>query len=271
MTTTSREFSGQVAIVTGAGEGIGCEIARQLALSGAKVLLNDQDEAKAKQAAAAIFDQGGECIAVGGDVGDVEVARGLVSQTVAAFGDLHIAVANAGVTLWSDFFDYEPEAFNRVLSVNLGGSFFLAQAAARHMRERKHAGRILLMSSVTGSRAIRYLSAYSMTKAALEMMARQLVVELSPYGITVNAVAPGATVTPRNLADDPDYEAAWAKVTPTGRPAFVEDIARTALFLLSAGAGQITGQTITVDGGWTAVSRTPSLDFVENKNDGKKA
>jgi 3-oxoacyl-[acyl-carrier protein] reductase len=264
MTSSGREFEGQVAIVTGAGEGIGAEIVRALARSGARVLINDIDEAKAKTVAESISAEGGACSATGGDVGDVAIVRGLVERAVSTYGRLDIAVANAGITLWSDFFKYEPDDFYRVLSVNLGGSFFLAQAAARHMRDQGQGGRILLMSSVTGSRALQYLSAYSMTKAALEMLARQLVVELSPYQITVNAIAPGATVTPRNLADDSDYEAVWSRVTPTGRPATVADIARAALFLLSPGADQITGQTITVDGGWTGISRTPSLDFVEN-------
>jgi 3-oxoacyl-[acyl-carrier protein] reductase len=131
------------------------------------------------------------------------------------------------------------------------------------MRQQGRGGRIVLMSSVTGHQAVQYLSVYAMTKAALEMLARNLVIELSPFGITINCVAPGATITPRNLADDPNYEAIWSKVTPSGRPALVEDIAQTALFLLSPAASQITGQTIVVDGGWSAVSPTPALDFVE--------
>jgi NAD(P)-dependent dehydrogenase (short-subunit alcohol dehydrogenase family) len=118
-------------------------------------------------------------------------------------------------------------------------------------------GRLLFMSSVTGHQAIADVSAYGMTKAALEHLARNLVVELSAHRITVNCVAPGATVTPRNLADDPDYEAHWSGVTPLGRPAFPADIAHAALFLLSQQASHITGQTIVVDGGWTAISPTP--------------
>jgi 3-oxoacyl-[acyl-carrier protein] reductase len=258
------QFLGKTAVITGAGEGIGLEIARQLAVQGANVLLNDLDTAKAAAAAAEIVASGGVCLSVGGDVGQVAVVRHLVAQAVAQFGQLDIAVANAGITLWNNFFDYDPDDFQTVLNVNLGGSFFLAQAAARQMRQQGDGGRILFMSSVTGYQAIEYLSAYALTKAALRMLARQLVVELGLYGITVNAIAPGATVTPRNLADDPNYETVWGQITPTGRAATTADIAQAALFLLSPQAAQINGQTLVVDGGWTATSPVPPLDFVEN-------
>jgi 3-oxoacyl-[acyl-carrier protein] reductase len=261
----SSPFAGQVAIVTGAGEGIGLEIGRQLVQCGASVLLNDIDEDKIQQVATTLAGHTGSCLGVGGDVAEVAVVRGLVETARQQFGRLDMVVANAGITLWNNFFDYKPEDFRRVLGVNLGGSFFLAQAGARAMREQGHGGRIVFMSSVTGHQAIEYLSAYALTKAALEMLAKQLTIELSPYGITINAVAPGATVTPRNLADDPNYAEIWARVTPTRRVGQVEDIANAVLFLLSPASGQITGQTLVVDGGWTAISPAPSLNFVEQK------
>jgi 3-oxoacyl-[acyl-carrier protein] reductase len=261
-----RIFEGKAAIITGAAVGIGYEIARQLCLQGASVLLNDVDFVAAQRAAAHIQAEGGVCHAVGGDCSDVSVVRDLVTQTVAEFGRLDLAVANAGLTSWGDFFDYEPEHFERVINLNLKGTYFFVQAAARQMRAQGDGGRILLISSVTGHQAIRYLSAYGMTKAALEMLARNLVVELSPHNITINCVAPGATVTPRNLADDPQYERSWGGVTPTGRVAHPSDIANAALFLLAPAARQITGQTLIVDGGWTAISPTPALDFVEGSS-----
>lgn len=266
MSNNDKLFANQVAVVTGAGEGIGLKIAEQLLRAGAKVLLNDVDGVKAEQVAAELAPYG-VCLGVGGDVGEVATVRDLVARAVSEFGRLDIAVANAGITLWNNFFDYKPEDFHKVLNVNLGGSFFLAQAAAQQMRLQGSGGRILFTSSVTAYQAVEYLSAYAMTKAALRMLARQLVVELGPHGITVNAIAPGATVTPRNLADDPHYEAIWGQVTPTRRPAFVDDIAHAALFLLSPHAGQINGQTIVVDGGWSAVSPTPALDFVEDSDE----
>jgi 3-oxoacyl-[acyl-carrier protein] reductase len=253
---TPGAFEGRVALVTGAGSGIGREVSRRLALAGASVLLNDIEGQRAEEAARAIVAEGGSCRAAAGDVAEAEVAAALVAQAMAAFGRLDIVVANAGLTLYRSFLECRPEEFDRLLAVNLRGSYFLVQAAARCMRDAGKGGRVLLMSSVTGHRGIPALSAYGMTKAALEMMARALVMELSPLGITINALAPGATLTARTRAD-PEFARGWAEVTPSGRAAEERDVAEAALFLLSSAADQITGQTLVVDGGWTATGRTP--------------
>ena len=112
------------------------------------------------------------------------------------------------------------------------------------------------MSSVTGHQAHKNLAAYGMSKAALEMLAKNLVIELSEYKININTIAPGATITERTL-DDPDYVKTWSRITPMGRPADVSDIADTALFLVSDKARHITGQSLIVDGGWTSISPSP--------------
>lgn len=250
-------FTNQTAIITGAGEGIGYEIARQLVLKGASVILNDINADRATQAAAKISAEGGNCIGIGGDVANVDEVRGLIKLAVAEFGRVDIAVANAGISFYDDFFDVTPEDFDRVVSINLAGTFFLAQAAAREMRAQGSGGRILFMSSVLGSRAAPKAMVYGMTKRGIEMLARSLGVALAPYKITVNALAPGATVTPRTLRDDPQYEPHWEAVTPTGRPAYPADIARAALFFLSPETSHITGQTLLVDGGWTITSPLP--------------
>jgi glucose 1-dehydrogenase len=145
----------------------------------------------------------------------------------------------------------------------LGGSFFLAQAAARRMRRQGTGGRLLFLSSVAGNQSIATSSVYAMTKKGLEMLARSLVSEVSAHGITVNVIAPGATVTPRTVAAVPDYESIWSQVTPTGRPAYPSDIAKAALFFLSPASSHITGQTLIIDGGWSALSPEPQSQFVD--------
>ena len=245
-------FNNQVAIITGAGQGIGFEIARQLVVQGANVILNDIDEARAKHAVDKINNESA-CHAMPGDASDINFISEMVNEAVKKFGKLSIAIANAGITLFGDFFNYKPEDFEQVIKVNLHGSFFLAQAVAKQMKKQKEGGSILLMSSVTAHQAHKDLAAYGMTKAALEMMAKTLVIELSPFNISINAIAPGATITERT-AEDVHYEKTWSRITPMGKPATVGDIANAALFLVSPASRHITGQSLVVDGGWTSVS-----------------
>ena len=249
-------FVNHSAIVTGAGQGIGFEICRQLAGAGASVILNDVNETLAVRAAEAITREGGICHPVVGDASEISFIGQMVDEAVNRFGKLTIAVANAGITLFGDFLSYPIDSFYQVMKVNLGGSFFLAQAAAQQIIKQGGGGRILFTSSVTGHQAHKNLAAYGMTKAALEMLAKNLVIELSAHQITVNAIAPGATITERTT-DDPEYEKVWSSITPIGRPASIADIAQAALFLLSDQAGHITGQSLIIDGGWTSVSPSP--------------
>lgn len=252
----STSFDQQVAIVTGAGQGIGFEICRQLARNGAKVLLNDIDPDLTAEAAHIIDKTCGPCIGLSGDAADVAFIRKMVAAAVEKFGQLTIAIANAGITLFGDFLDYTPDDFNQVMHTNLGGSFFLAQAAARQIVQQRSGGSILFMSSVTGHQAHKNLAAYGMSKAALEMLAKNLVIDLSAYGININALAPGATLTERT-AKDPDYEKTWSAITPMGKPAYPLEIAQAALFLVSPQARHINGQSLVIDGGWTSISPSP--------------
>ncbi len=253
---STKKFAGQVAIITGAGQGIGFEIARQLAFQGASVLINDINEPLIDKAADTIVAEGGDCLALAGDAADIDFIGKMVETAVQNFGKLTIVVANAGITLFADFLTYKPESLQQVLNLNLQGTFFLAQKAANQMIKQKSGGSLLFMSSVTGHQAHKDLAAYGMTKAAIEMLARGLVIELSPYQITVNTVAPGATLTERTM-EDADYKNTWSRITPMGRPGTVADVANAVLFLVSPDARQITGQTLVIDGGWSVVSISP--------------
>jgi 3-oxoacyl-[acyl-carrier protein] reductase len=253
------KFTDKGVIVTGAGTGIGYEICREFAAEGATVALNDIDEALARTAAAKINDELGRqaVYSYGFDVANVEAIRSAFADFVGKTGRVDVAVANAGLTNFGEFLTYTPEAFDRLTGVNLRGSFFTAQAAAHIMIEKQIPGRILLMSSISGARYFLNLAAYGVTKAGIRHMARTLAAELGPYGITVNAISPGLTITERTLQDDPQAEANWATVTPTRRTGHVEDIAAAALFLASPEARHITGETLGVDGGWTLASPLP--------------
>jgi 3-oxoacyl-[acyl-carrier protein] reductase len=180
----------------------------------------------------------------------------MTETAIKEYDKLDIVVANSGITLFGDFLTYPADSFYAVLKVNMAGTFFLAQAAANQMIKQKSGGSLLFMSSVTGHQAHKDLAAYGMTKAALEMLAKNLVIELSPYKINVNTIAPGATLTERTK-NDTDYEKIWSTITPLGRPAATKDIADAALFLVSEKAKHITGQSIIIDGGWTSISPPP--------------
>ncbi|MFZ4861095.1 SDR family NAD(P)-dependent oxidoreductase [Sphingobacterium sp. Mn56C] len=251
-----KRFEGKTALITGAAQGIGFGIAKHLALEGARVLLNDIDPSLLTPAVAEIQNLGAVCVAVAGDSSDPAVIQEMIDTAVKEFKQLDLVVANAGITLFGDFFDYPSADLHQVLKVNVAGTFLLLQAAARQLRSQGLGGSFLITSSVTGHQAHKNLAAYGMSKAALEMLAKSLVLDLSPYKITINTVVPGATATERTLLDK-DYETIWSQLTPMGRAAGVEDIAQTALFLLSDAARHITGQSLVVDGGWTVTSPSP--------------
>lgn len=260
MITGMSAFAGKTVFVTGAGMGIGFGLCRAFAEAGAVVALNDVNEELARAAAekinAMLPDPAVTPYAF--DVAEVTAVENAITQFAQQHGRLDIVIANAGITQYGKFLDYTAADFDRVMGVNLRGSYFTAQAAARQMIEFGMAdGRILLMSSVTGVRAFKSLGTYGVSKAGIIHMARVLALELGGYGITVNAICPGAIVTERTVADDPDYAQKWGGVTPDGRAGEVEDIVAAALFLASPAARHITGQTIQVDGGWSLRSPIP--------------
>ncbi len=251
-------YKNKVVLVTGAGQGIGFEIANQYAQVGAKVALNDIEESLSSTAADKINKAyPNRCIGLTGDMGKPQDIQTVFDRVTEKWGGLDIVIANAGITFFADFLSYSAQKLERILKLNIIGTFLTAQTAAKYMVESGNGGKIVLMSSVAGNRAHKGLSGYAMTKAALQMLAKSLVVELAPYRITVNAIAPGATLTERTQ-QEPTYEQQWSKLTPLGKPASTLDIANLVLFLTSDKANHINGQTIIIDGGWSVTSPEPS-------------
>jgi 3-oxoacyl-[acyl-carrier protein] reductase len=254
-------FENKTAVITGAGQGIGFEIARQLVREGASVMLNDINGELAVHSSSVLNEEGpGSCIAVPGDAADLGLIDRLISGAVEQFGQLDLAIANAGNTFFCSFFEVTVPDFRKVIDLNIQGTFFLAQRAARQMREQGKGGRILLISSNIGIQAYPNLTTYSMTKSALHMMAKGLVLDLSRHNININVVAPGATITERTCLENPLYAEAWNEIIPKGRTALPNDIANASLFMLSPESEHITGQTLIVDGGWTSISPYPAFD-----------
>ncbi len=252
-------FAGKTVFVTGAGQGIGYEICRQFAQVGATVGLNDIDASLTQQAVQQINEEVGKTLAFPYpfDISDVKAMRAAIADFDGRFGRFDCLVANAGVTQYGDFLSYEPAQFDRLMAINLRGTYFSAQAAAKTMIAKNISGRIVLLSSITGIKAHPSLSAYGMTKAAIRMLAMSLALELGPHGITTNAIAPGATLTERTQVERADYAGDWQRLIPNGRIAEVSDIAAATLFLASEQARHISGQTLTIDGGWGVYGPVP--------------
>jgi NAD(P)-dependent dehydrogenase (short-subunit alcohol dehydrogenase family) len=254
-----QHLAGRVAIVTGGSTGVGRGIAVALGAAGAPVVVGyHRDRPGAMDTCALITRSGGRALACAADIADPEAASSLVSAALDAWGRIDVMCCHAGVTSWGPFLDVTSTALDAVLATNIRGTFLTAQAAARRMVEQGSGGRLILTASVTGVRAIANLSAYAMTRAAVESLARNLALELGPHAITANALVVGPIVNARNLADDPEYAAHWGGILPVGRAGEPADVGALAVFLASDASGFITGASIPVDGGWTMAGQVPA-------------
>ena len=244
-------------VITGAGQGIGFEIVKQLLTQGNFVVWNEIDAGVLADASQQLTDLGfHDFQAIHADASSQAFLDVLNPMLADSKHELAGVVCNAGITTFSDFWSYQRTSMEQILQVNLVGTFFLVQTIAQRFRLNQTAGSIVIMSSVTGHQAHPDLAAYGMTKAALNQLVKNLVIDLSPFGIRINAVSPGATITERTLKNT-EYQADWSEITPLGKAADVADIAAATLFFLSDQAKHITGQTLVVDGGWTSISPAP--------------
>jgi NAD(P)-dependent dehydrogenase (short-subunit alcohol dehydrogenase family) len=248
------DVEGRVALVTGAARGLGRAIALTLAHAGADVALGLRDVATGDELAAEIRALGRRALALQMDVADVEQSRAAVARTVAELGALDILVNNAGIAPGNPAEEVRVEDFDATIAVNLKGTFFASQAGGREMI-RRGGGRIVNLGSQAGSVALPGESVYCMTKAAIAHLTKCLAIEWGRHGVTVNAVAPTFIETPGTDAalSDPAFRAdvveRIAGLHRIGKPV---DVAGAVLFLASPAASLITGETLLVDGGWTA-------------------
>lgn len=257
-------LQGKVAVITGAARGIGLAVAQRFAAEGAKVVLADVLEREGEEAAEKIQETGADALFIKCDVGDRGEVDALMQRTVAAWGRLDCAVANAAVVAKADFLDMDVDEVDRVLRVNLRGAFLTGQAAARRMVEQRIPGTIINMSSVNAVVAIPQIAPYVIAKGGMNQLTKVEALSLADYGIRANAIGPGSIATEmvQQVNNDPDKRRALMSRTPMKRLGTPDEVAKVAVFLASDDSSYMTGQCLYPDGGRLALNYTVPVDEV---------
>ena len=248
----SDKMQGKRVLITGAGTGIGREVALEFAREGAAVALHYAHSADgAESAVAEIEGTGGQAAAFKADFTDVNAVKQLANQGVEFLGGLDVLINNAGITMNLPFEDVTPEQFDTLYNVNIRAQFFLTQATLRQLIESQ--GIVINLTSIHAFEAYPEHSVYAGTKGAIVAYTRELAIELAVKGVRVNAIAPGAVEVENHYKVVPDYDPkANGEMIPCGFEGVPLDIARVAVFLASDDARYIVGQTLIVDGGTTS-------------------
>ena len=256
------ELNGKVAVVTGGGRGLGLAVSQALARAGAAVVVNDVDEAAIEQAVASINSQGGRAAGLAAPIGSTHAAEQCVDHAVSQFGRLDIMCANAGILRDKVLWNMTDDDFDQVIDTHLRGTFTCARAAVRHFRQQGEGGRLILLSSLAGQRGNFGQTNYAAAKAGVIALVKSVAQEIGTSGVTLNVVSPGATNTPLRIARENSLLAQMGeekyarrqksvlKMYPTGRIGEPDDIGAAILFLASDRASWITGQVLSVNGGF---------------------
>jgi NAD(P)-dependent dehydrogenase (short-subunit alcohol dehydrogenase family) len=242
----------KVAVVTGAGAGIGRAIALLFSEEGARVVVAEVLEDRGLETVSQIREKGNQALFIKTDVRDLNDIQRAVSQTVKELGRIDILVNNAGVLQYLPFVQVTEKDWDRIIDINLKGTFFFAQAAAKEMIRAQRGGKIINMSSIASEVAIEFQSHYMASKGGVRMLTKGMALELAPYGINVNALAPGTIETEMTRQDleDPTIREEAIEAIPLGRIGIPLDVARAALFLATEESDYITGEMIFVEGGY---------------------
>lgn len=246
------KLKNKVAIVTGAGRGIGAALAKGLAREGATVIVNySRSKMEAENIVSEIHSNGGIALAVQADVSNLADHEKLVSATINNFGSIDILVNNAGIEFRESFLTTTIEQWDLTINTNLKGVYFLSQKVAQIMVNANKGGKIINISSCHDTVPLNLRSAYAISKSGLAMLTKSLALELADYKINVNAVSPGAILTEMNSAQlsKPDVRARLLARIPWNRLGEVEDCVGATVFLASPESDYVTGTTIYVDGG----------------------